>query len=255
MLFIFYLKEVKYRIFYCILSFFFNFLVWFFFAKELLFVIVKPLLQINKTSTFSYFIFTNMTDVLSVYIKIAFILGIVITVPVIFFQLWFFLVQGLYNYEKNYLFIFIIIFIFIIVSIYSLLYMYLIPFIWFFFINFELTSENFLFGVYYEAKINDYVSFMFYIFGIFSNFLFIPIIMVCSIYFNFLRVEFFINYRKYFIIFIFILGGLVSPPDIFSQIFISGIILIIYEIIIFCCVLLYSYEKKIIFKNKKSCIK
>lgn len=249
MLFIYYLKEIKYRIFYCIISFFLNFLIWFLFSKELLFVIVKPLLIINKGQNFSYFIFTNMSDVLTVYIKIAFILGFIITLPLILINFWFFLVQGLYNYEKNFLLILMGFSLLFLTSIFLFLYIYFIPFIWSFFINFELTADNSLFGVYYEAKINDYVSFMFYIFGIFSSFLLIPIIMICFIYFKFLSIGFFTNYRKFFIIFIFILGGFISPPDIFSQIIISGIVLLVYEVIIFCYLLLYYYEEKIIFKD------
>ena len=42
---------------------------------------------------------------------------------------------------------------------------------------------------------------------------------------------------------IFILGGLITPPDIFSQIFIAIPFLIIYEFILFFYLLLINYEK------------
>ena len=243
MLFIHYLKEVKYRLIYCIISFFLSFLILFIFAKELLFIIVNPLLKINKENDFYYFIFTDMADVLLIYIKIAFVLSIISIIPLILFQIWFFLVQGLYNYEKNFLLFLLLFSLIFFISIFLFLYIYLIPFIWSFFINFELTMNNSLFGIYYEAKINDYVNFMFYIFGIFCSFLLIPVIMICLLYFKILNIQFFVSYRKYFIITIFILGGVLSPPDIFSQIFISSIILFVYEIILFYYLLLYYYQK------------
>lgn len=243
MLFVHYLKEVKYRFFYCIISFFSNFLILFIFAKELLFIIVDPLLKINKKNDFYYFIFTDMADVLLIYIKIAFVLSVISLIPLLLFQVWFFLVQGLYNYEKNFLLFLLLFSLIFFIVIFLFLYIYLIPFIWSFFINFELTMNNSLFGIYYEAKINDYVNFMFYIFGIFCSFLLIPIIMICLLYFKILNIQFFVSYRKYFIITIFILGGVLSPPDIFSQIFISSIILFIYEIILFYYLLLHYYQK------------
>lgn len=243
MLFIYYLKEFQYRSLYCIISFLFNFFIWLFFSKELLFIIVKPLLNISKNKLFSYFIFTNMSDVLLIYIKISVILAFICTIPKILAQLWFFLIQGLYNYEKNFLFSIFILSFFFFITVTFILYSYIIPFIWLFFISFELTSSNSLFGIYYEAKINDYVDFMFYIFLIFCCFLQFPIVMIFLIYFNFLDLKFFIKYRKYFIIIFFILGGLFSPPDIFSQLFVSIPGLVIYEIILFGSLLLQNYLK------------
>ena len=98
MLFIYYLNEIKYRIFYCFFSFLINSFVWFFFIKELLFIIVKPLVSINRNNNFSYFIFTDMLDIFLTYIKIILVLGFVTVFPLILIQLWFFLVAVLYNY-------------------------------------------------------------------------------------------------------------------------------------------------------------
>lgn len=245
MLFTYYLNEVKYRIFYCFLSFLINCLVWFFFINELLFIIVKPLVNINRNDEFSYFIFTGMADIVTIYIKIIFVLGFISTFPLLCLQLWFFLVQGLYNYEKKNLFIFIFFFIFIFIFIFLLLYIYLIPSVWLFFVNFELTNDNSLFGVYYEAHISDYVNFLFNIFYIFFCLLQIPVLIVFLLYFNFIKVNFFVYYRKYFIIIFFILGGIFSPPDVFSQIFISFFILFIYEIILFFNLLLTNYKNEV----------
>lgn len=241
MLIYFYFKEIKYRFLYFIFSFIFNFCIFLYFSKESLFLIVRPLLNINKGEQFSYFIFTNMVDMLFIYIKIAFIFSFILVLPFLLGQAWFFLVQGLYNYEKNFLgglFIFILFCCYLLIY---LLYNFLIPLIWFFFINFELTSSNSLFGMYYEARINDYVDFMFYIFFIFCLFLQMPVLMVCFLYFNLIELNFFIKYRKYFVILFFLLGGLFSPPDILSQFFISFFILILYEIVLFINLLLKNY--------------
>ena len=99
MLFIHYLNELKYRILYCFFSFFINFLVLFFYLKELLFIVVTPLVNINRNDSFSYFIFTDMLDIFFTYIKIILVLGFVTIFPLVLIQLWFFLVEGLYSYR------------------------------------------------------------------------------------------------------------------------------------------------------------
>ena len=243
MLFIYYLNEIKYRIFYCFFSFLINSFVWFFFIKELLFIIVKPLVSINRNNNFSYFIFTDMLDIFLTYIKIILVLGFVTVFPLILIQLWFFLVAGLYNYEKMFLLKFLIFFFFFLGVIYFFLYTFLIPLIWLFFINLELTNDNSLFGIYYEAHISDYVTFLFDIFYIFFCLIQIPVFIIFLLYFNVVEVYFFMVYRKYLIIIFFILGGILSPPDVFSQIIISFFILFIYEIIIFLSLLVLNYKK------------
>ena len=243
MLFIYFLNELKYRIGYCFFSFIVNSFVLFFYLKELLFIIVKPLVNINRNNNFSYFIFTDMLDIFFTYIKIVIVLGFVAIFPLILIQLWFFLVEGLYNYEKIFLLKFLIFFCCCLAVIYFFLYIYLIPLIWLFFINFELTNDNSLFGVYYEAHISDYVNFLFDIFFIFFCLIQIPVLMIFLLYFNIVKVGFFMAYRKYFIIMFFLLGGVLSPPDIFSQIIISFFILFIYEIVIFFSLLVQNYIK------------
>ena len=67
--------------------------------------------------------------------------------------------------------------------------------------------------------------------------------MIFLLYFNFVEVNFFMLYRKYFIIIFFILGSILSPSDIFSQIIISFFIFFIYEIVIFFSLLVQNYIK------------
>lgn len=241
MLFFSFIKELKYRIYYCFYSFFFSFIIFFLFSKELLFLMVNPLLQIKKTDNFNYFIFTNMMDVLILYFKLAFILSISISIVVFLFELWFFLVQGLYNYEKNFLYFLLCFFLVLSYFILFLLYSYIIPIIWFFLTNFELTSSNSLFGVYYEARITDYINFMFFIYFVFCCFLQFPLFMFFFIYLNIINIKLFILSRKYLFVIFFILAGFFSPPDILSQIFIGCFSIILYEIVLFLSLIFFKY--------------
>jgi len=123
-----------------------------------------------------------MSDVLFIYIKVSLIIALISSIPIIFFQFWFFLIGGLYNYEKNFLFFIFVIFLVLSFILFILFYNYIIPFIWFFFINFELNNSNSLFGVYYEANIMDYVGFIFYIYFVLFSLLIFPLIMIFFIF-------------------------------------------------------------------------
>lgn len=240
--FFYYLNELKFRIGYLLFSVLFNFTIYFSFSKEILFLLIKPLLVINSNNqNLNYFIFTNMSDVLFIYIKISLVIALICSIPIIFFQFWFFLIKGLYNYEKTFLLLLFCLFFCLFFILFMLLYNYIIPFIWVFFINFELNDSNSLFSVYYEANIMDYVNFLFYIYFILFSLLIFPLVMILFIYFEILDLNFFIIYRKYFYTIFLILSGIFSPPDIFSQIFISVLLYIIYELILIYSLIVAEY--------------
>lgn len=248
MLVSFFFNELKYRIFYCLLFFLCNFLILLLFSKEVLFLLVKPLLLINGNDNFTYFIFTNMTDIFFLYIQISFVISLFLSIPFILLQGYFFLVEGLYNYERSTL-IFILIFMLVLfICVLFLLYFYIIPFIWVFFINFELTSNESLFGVYYEPKINDYISFYISINqNIILSMLLFPSILFLLIFLNLNTVYSFFKYRRQLILLIFIIGGIFSPPDIFSQVFIASFLLFLYEFVLLIN-LIHGFYKQ----NKKN---
>merc|ERR1711871_1092755 len=85
MLVSFFFNELKYRIFYCLLFFLCNFLILLLFSKEVLFLLVKPLLLINGNDNFTYFIFTNMTDIFFLYIQISFVISLFLSIPFNFY--------------------------------------------------------------------------------------------------------------------------------------------------------------------------
>ena len=234
MLFILFFNELKYRGIYCIYFFTLNFFLFLFFSKEILFLLVKPLLLVNSESiNFTYFIFTDMADIFFLYIEISFIISIFLTIPKILIQVYIFLIQGLYKYEKN-IIIFITVFtISLSFCLTFFLYLYIIPFIWVFFINFELTSNESLFGVYYEPKIKDYITFYIMINkSIILALLFLPNLVFLLVLLKSDFIYVFFKYRKLVILLIFIIGGIFSPPDIFSQLVIAFFLLILYELIL-----------------------
>ena len=178
------------------------------------------------------FIFTKLTEIFFMYIKFSLITGIIFSIPIFIIQLWLFFLPGLYKYEKKIFDLyFIISFIFFFISFF-INYYYLIPNILKFFLNFEQTNS--FFPLHFEAKLEDFLFFIIYIFINIIICFQLPPIIVLLILLNILSYDFFILNRKYFFIFFLFLSAIIAPPELYIQLFITLIMIGFYEIILFC---------------------
>ena len=187
------------------------------------------------------FIFTTLTEIFFTYIKFSIILGLIISLPFIIFQLWLFLIPGLYKFEKNILdFYLLISFSCFLISI-LLNYYFILPNILKFFLNFE--NNNYFFPLHFEAKLENY---LFFTLRLFLNMILcfqFPFILCILLFFNLLSYQFFIYNRKIFYIIFLFLSAIIAPPDFYSQILIFILLSLLYELILF----IYFLYKKIIF--------
>jgi sec-independent protein translocase protein TatC len=233
MIFSHYFFELKIRFIYYLINLLSFILLFYLYIYEILYLI-------NYNPTNLYFIFTNLSEVFSIYIYISLIGGLTLSIPYLFLQILWFLYPCLYIYElkiikkvfKNGISL-------IIIS--NTLFFYIIfPWSWAFFLGFETTIKKTLISIFFENKIKEYLIF-------FSEFLFLYNFLVLFsiiVYYilTFLKNIFII--RKFVYIFIIIVGGLLSPPDIFSQLIISLPIIIIYEIILIFNLFFKNYLKR-----------
>jgi Sec-independent protein secretion pathway component TatC len=116
--------------------------------------------QSKKREAFA-FIFTDVTEVFLIYIKISIFLTIWSSIFFTCYQIWLFLKPGLYLYEKLiFFYYFISYFIYILLST-SITYTTLLPLICQFFLTFEST-DNLGLLIHLEAKISEYLNFVIY---------------------------------------------------------------------------------------------
>jgi sec-independent protein translocase protein TatC len=160
------------------------------------------------------------------------LVSVYFTIPFFFYQCWLFFQPGLYNKEVLKLkFIFLII-----LSNYCFityfLYNPILFWSWSFFASFE-TSDIDTVNLYFEAKLNEYFNFLFYLY------FYIGFLLQC-VFTAFANLFFFIKddikkivlIRKYFYIAIVTLAALITPPDIISQIIVAAPIIFCYELFI-----------------------
>nr|AEP41300.1 SecY [Phytophthora primulae]AEP41301.1 SecY [Phytophthora primulae] len=233
------LFELKYNFFIILITFFYLFLISYYFSDQLIYLLVHNLLNQNMLK---YFIFTNITEIFITNIFIAVFIAIFLTTQLSFFLIWFFLLKGLYKFE-NLIFLkfyfFFIMFNFIIIN---LIFKNIIPYLWNFLLNLNFTNFYIL-TIYFEPKINNYFNFIFTSFiYIFIIFLYFYILFFCF-FNNIFSIQLLINLRKFFYFKIIIFSAFITPSDILNFILIYFLFILIFEIFIYILIYLNKYKK------------
>jgi len=241
----YYLYEIKYYFIYNILLIGSILILNWYYFNELVYILLKPLFHNNfKISELNnnYLIFTGLTDILFIYIKIYIISILYCYIPIFFWQIIKFIKNGLYVYEylllKNFSFIFMIFF--IINNL--IIYFFFIPIIWEFFLNFEITSNLKLFNLFFEGKINDYVLLILKLLININICLNLPLILIILTYYNIFTLKFIIKQRKIFYFIFLVFSTLISPPELLSLFFIIILLYILYEFTILFIIILKNYK-------------
>ena len=150
--------------------------------------------------------------------------GIIVSIPVLTYQLWKFIAPGLYIDEKKYI-IPLIIFTFLsFISGLVFAYMIVIPFSLSFFTSVGLE------GIDNNFSINYYFNFITWLM-LGSGLIFeLPVIVFILSVIGLLTPAFMRHYRRYAIVFILVISAFITPPDPVSLVLMSIPLLLLYEI-------------------------
>jgi len=187
------------------------------FREKLIDLILSPVRELD-------FIYLTPPELFLAYVKIALVVGIIATSPIIFWQIWVFLVPGLKKKEKIYLGIAIVVgyFLFLLGGYFA--YRVIIPITIDFFVRLstETIQPQFSFGNY-----TGFISSILLSFGIVFE---LPILIALLTKFNLITASILRKYRKYLILVIFIAASFLSPPDLVSQLLLAAPLLVLFEI-------------------------
>lgn len=219
-MFLYHLSELKLRLTYTIFTYFLTLLISYFHCEELLIYLSSSLISLN---IINYFIYTGITEAFTSYLILTIFSSFVICIPNLLLQIWLYIIPGLYNYERRSLKYKLILIVFmILIGIERSIHL-LIPFTYLFFINFNQNIVTLI------PKLNEYVNFVLNSIITLTLVLSIPMI----IYITNIKSSVLIFLRKYMIILILIVGGIITPPNIISQLLICIPFIIIYEFLIY----------------------
>ena len=172
-------------------------------------------------------IFTSPTEVIFTYIKIALIVGLLISSPYVFLQVWKFIAPGLYQNEKKYVIPFVVCSTVLFVGGTAFGYLMVLP------LGFKVLIGMAPDNVDAAIKVNEYFSIATkMLLGIGLGFE-MPIIIFFLTKIGVLNIAFLKKNRKYAILLAFIAAAIFTPPDPVTQCIMAGPMIILFEIGIF----------------------
>ena len=227
-------NELRSRAMICVLFYVVIFAICYFFSKEIYHFLLQPFIDVSQNNQNLKLIYTSPTEAFMTYLKLSFYSSLFFSFPIFFAEIYLFLSPALYkNEKKNILFtLFFSSFLFLFGAIFC--YFFILPMALKFFSSFEnLSSINdSTLPILLETKISDYLNFTInLLFGFGIAFL-SPILLLFLIKGGYVKVKDLRSKRRYWIVIIFILSAILTPPDILSQISLAILLIILFEIVI-----------------------
>ena len=223
MSFIDHLEELRWRIIKTISSVILGGIITFFFIDLILNLLLRPLENINTNNPINLQVL-SVQGMFIIKWTIAFIGGLVISVPVITYQIWKFIAPGLYANEKGFVLPLVVFSFFSFCSGIFFSYEILIPYCLNFFAG--LSGENIL----NNFSINHYFSFITWLLlgcGIVFQ---LPVISFLLSTIGVLTPAFMRHYRRHSIVAIFIVSSFITPPDPVSMVVMAFPLIILFEL-------------------------
>lgn len=207
------LIELRKRLVISVFAIFVCFLVCFGFWEVILEFMTNPLK--NALPDGSNIIFTNIIEPFFTAMKVAFFAGLIISMPIIFWQFWLFVAPGLYDNEKQYVIPFVISASVMFLAGASFCYYLVIPVGFAFLINFG--------GQLFTAlpSIGEYVGFFTKLVVAFGISFELPVVTFFLAKIGLVTDQSLKGFFRFAIVGIFVFAAIMTPPDIFSQIMLA----------------------------------
>ena len=215
------LEELRWRLIKSIASILIGAVVSFYFIDIIIEFLIKPTEGLRNSMDLQVL---KVQGMFMIKWGIALLGGIIVSIPVLTYQLWKFIAPGLYIDEKKYI-IPLIIFTFLsFISGLVFAYMIVIPFSLSFFTSVGLE------GIDNDFSINYYFNFITWLM-LGSGLIFeLPVIVFILSVIGLLTPAFMRHYRRYAIVFILVISAFITPPDPVSLVLMSIPLLLLYEI-------------------------
>lgn len=154
---------------------------------------------------------TTVTATFTAPLKLAFIVGLLVAMPYVLFQIWSFVAPGLYRREKRFAVPLLASSILLFYLGVAFAYFVIFPLIFKFFI--ATTPHN----VQLMADITNYLSFVLHLFVAFGVAFETPVAVVLLVLTNLLTLEKLRAARAYVLIIVFVIAAALTPPDALSM--------------------------------------
>jgi sec-independent protein translocase protein TatC len=195
------------------------------FSNELYTWLAQPLL--NHMPIGTHMIATAVTTPFLVPMKVSTLVAIVVSLPYTLYQAWAFIAPGLYLHERRFIGPLIIASTLLFIAGMAFSYFAVFP------VLFGFITSSAPKGVAVMTDIGSYLDFVTTMFVSFGLAFEVPIIVIMLVKFNIVRIEVLKEARPYMIVGAFIVGAILTPPDVISQIMLAVPLWLLYEFGVF----------------------
>jgi sec-independent protein translocase protein TatC len=220
------LTELRTRLLRCVAAIFLIFAGLFSFTQKIYTLVSAPLrVYLPEGATMI------ATDVASPFLtpfKLTMMCSLFLAMPVVLHQIWGFIAPGLYKHEKRIAVPLLVSSIILFYSGMAFAYFLVFPLIFHFFAS--VTPE----GVSMMTDIASYLDFVMTLFLAFGVAFEIPVAVVLLVWIGIVDVKWLKKMRPYVIIGCFVVGMILTPPDIFSQTLLAVPMWLLFEIGVIC---------------------
>ncbi len=216
------LEELRRRLIVCLVAVAAGFGVSYAFRERLFALLARPLeAHLPEGSTLQYI---GIPEAFFTYLKISLFSGLVLAMPVIFYEVWSFVAPGLYEREKRYVFPFVLFSMIFFMGGAAFCYFVVFPFVFQFFMSF---SNDSLLAM---PTIRQYLSFATRLLVAFGLVFEMPIFFFFLGRIGLVQYKSLARQRRIAVVLIFVAAAVLTPPDVVSQLMLAGPLLLLFEI-------------------------
>jgi sec-independent protein translocase protein TatC len=216
------LEELRWRLIKCLIAIGVGFCISYTFAKQIFNFFISPLVKALPPG--SRLIYTSLPEAFITYLKISFFAVIILATPVIFYQIWKFVMPGLYERERRYVFPFVLIATAFFVLGVSFAFFVVFPFGFRFFLAYATD------GIYAFPTLKEYLSFATSFLLAFGVIFELPVIIFFLAKIGIINHIMLRKQRKYAILINAIVSAVLTPPDVVSMMFMMVPLQVLYEL-------------------------
>jgi sec-independent protein translocase protein TatC len=216
------LDELRRRLIVCFVAVGIGFALSYGFKEKLFQILTRPLIDVMQTG--DKLIFTGLPEAFFTYLKVAFLSGLILAAPVIFYEFWMFVAPGLYKKEKRLMvpIVFLSTLFFVGGSFFG--YFIVFPYGFKFFLGFASETIQPL------PSMREYLSFASKLLLAFGLVFELPLVITFLAKLGIVSVSFLKKNRKYALLLFFVGAAILTPPDVVTQIMMALPLMVLYEI-------------------------